>query len=175
VSLKERASSRDEKGHPMTNPPADPAQHRTQTLALQGVANRIVRGLLRVPLVSRGVGKNLLTLYVVGRKSGKRYTVPVAYTRHEDVLLIGTPFGWARNLRTGEPVDIRFRGRRRSADVRVVTEEAGVVADYAVIARANRSFAKFNKISIDEHGEPDPGDLHLAWAAGGRVLRLTLR
>jgi deazaflavin-dependent oxidoreductase (nitroreductase family) len=151
------------------------SEGRAQTLALQGVANWIVRGLLRVPLLSRGVGKRLITLYVVGRKSGKRYTVPVAYTRHEGTLLIGTPFGWGRNLRTGVPVEVRFMGRRRLADVRVLTDEDAVVSDYAVMARDNRQFARFNKIGFDQRGNPDPADLHLAWAAGARVFRLTLR
>lgn len=155
--------------------PGGPRRPRTQKLALQGLVNRIVRGLLRLPLVSRGIGRSLITLYVVGRESGRRYTVPVAYVPHEGELLIGTPFGWARNLRTGEPVDVRFQGRRRRADVRVLTDEASVVRDYAVIASANRNFAGFNKIGFDEHGRPDPADLHLAWAAGARVIRLTLR
>lgn len=151
------------------------SEGRAQTLALQGVVNRLVRGLLRVPLVSRGIGESLITLYVVGRKSGKHYTVPVAYTPHEGTLLIGTPFGWGRNLRTGEPVEVRFKGRRRRADVLVHTDEDAVVRDYAVIARANHNFADFNKIGFDQHGDPDPGDLHLAWAAGARSIRLTLR
>jgi deazaflavin-dependent oxidoreductase (nitroreductase family) len=158
-----------------------PASHkgtsdaRAQTLAFQGVANWIVRGLLRVPLLSRSVGNYLITLYVVGRKSGKRYTVPVAYTLHEGTVLIGTPFGWGRNLRTGVPVEVRFKGRRRLADVSVLTDEDSVVRDYAVMARDNRNFARFNKISFDQRGNPDPADLHLAWAAGARVFRLTLR
>jgi len=146
-----------------------------QTMAFQNVANRIVRGLLRTPLVSRGIGSRLLTLYVVGRKSGKRYSVPVAYTRHDGVLLVGSPFGWGRNLRTGEPVDVRYLGKRRTADVRVVADEAGVVADYAVISRTNRNFAGFNKIGFDPQGNPEPADLHRAWSLGGRVFRLTLR
>ena len=128
-----------------------------------------------MPLLSRGVGKRLVTLYVVGRKSGKRYTVPVAYTEHEGTLLIGTPFGWGRNLRTGVPVEVRYKGRRRVADVLVHTEEDAVVRDYAVIARDNRNFANFNKIGFDQHGDPDPADLHLDWAAGARAVRLTLR
>jgi deazaflavin-dependent oxidoreductase (nitroreductase family) len=151
------------------------ADDRVRTMALQGVANRIVRGLLRVPLLSRGVGSRLITLYVVGRRSGKRYTVPVAYTRHGGELLIGTPFGWARNLRTGETLDVRYRGRRRPAGVRVLTGEADVVRDYAVIARANHSFAKFNKIGFDQVGNPRPADLHRAWQSGARVIRLTVR
>jgi len=151
------------------------APGRAQTLAWQGLANAIVRGLLRVPLVSRGVGKRLITLYVVGRKSGKRYTVPVAYTRHEGALLIGTPFGWGRNLRTGVPVQVRYQGKLRSAEVLAHTDEESVVRDYAVMARDNHNFANFNKIRLDEHGDPDPGDLRLAWAAGARSFRLTLR
>jgi deazaflavin-dependent oxidoreductase (nitroreductase family) len=148
---------------------------RVQTMAFQGLVNWLVRGLLRAPLLSRGVGSQLITLYLVGRKSGKRYSVPVAYTPHEGVLLIGSPFAWGRNLRTGEPVEVRFKGKRRWADVRVLTDEAAVVEDYAVMARANRNFARFNKIGFDDHDDPRPSDLHLAWAAGARAFRLRLR
>jgi deazaflavin-dependent oxidoreductase (nitroreductase family) len=144
-------------------------------MAFQGVANRIVRGLLRVPVLSRAVGDRLITLYVVGRKSGKRYPVPVAYTRHGDDLLIGSPFAWGKNLRTGEPVEVRFKGKRRPADVQVMTDEAAVVEHYALIARDNANFAKFNKIGFDQDGNPDPEDLRAAWADGARVFRLTVR
>jgi deazaflavin-dependent oxidoreductase (nitroreductase family) len=150
-----------------SSPPA-----RAQTLAFQGLANRVVRGLLRTPLLCRAVGSRLITIYVVGRKSGVHYAIPVAYTRHGGALLVGTPFGWGRNLRTGEAVDIRLKGKRRRADVVVVTDEAGVVENYAVMASDNRQFAKFNKISVDA-GVPNPSDLHLAWAAGARAFRFT--
>ena len=146
---------------------------RAQTLPLQGVVNRVVRGLLRAPLLCRLVGKRLITVYVVGRKSGRHYAVPVAYTRHNGTLLVGTPFAWARNLRTGEPVDIRLAGKRRPADVQVLTDEAGVVEHFAIMARDNHQFAKFNKIVLDRGGDPRPDDLHLAWAAGARVVLLT--
>jgi deazaflavin-dependent oxidoreductase (nitroreductase family) len=143
------------------------------TLTFQSAVNRIVRGLLRTPLVSRVVGARLITVYVVGRKSGRRFAVPVAYTHHNGHLLIGTAFPWVRNLRTGEPVDIRLKGRRRTADATVVTDEAGVVADYATIARDNHQFARFNNISLDSAGEPNPADLHGCWAAGARTVRLS--
>lgn len=148
---------------------------RARTLRVQRLVNRLVRGLLRTPLVCRVVGRRLITVYVVGRKTGRRYTVPVAYIPDEGALLIGTPFGWARNLRTGEPVDVRLQGRRRSADVRVVTDEPGVVAAYGLMASRNRQFAAFNRIGLDAAGQPDPVDLHLAWAAGARAIRLTPR
>lgn len=154
--------------------PSDPAA-RPQTLAQQGLVNRVVRGLLRAPGLSRVVGNQLLTLYVVGRKSGKRLAIPVAYTRHDGALLIGTPFTWGRNLRTGEPVNIRLQGRLRTADVEVITDEAGVVALYDVITRANHHFADFNKIGLGPDGAPNPADLHRAWAVGARVIRLIPR
>ena len=149
-------------------------QH-AHTLAFQGAANRVVRALLRTPLLARLVGGRLLTVYVVGRKTGKRYTVPVAYSRHEGALLFGTEFRWVRNLRTGEPVEIRLKGRRRTADVTVTTDEAGVVADYGFLARDNHQFARFNRIALDAAGEPDPADLHRCWAAGARTVRLAPR
>jgi hypothetical protein len=148
---------------------------RAQTMAMQALANRVVRGLLRTPLLSSAVGSRLVTVYVVGRKSGRRYTVPVAYTRQGDDLLMGTPFGWGRNLRTGEPVDVLLKGKRRTADVLVITDETGVTAHYATMARDNRQFAKFNKIGLGPDGTPDPADLRAAWAAGARGFRLTPR
>ncbi len=146
---------------------------RAQTLRLQGLVNLVIRGLLRVPLLSRVVGKRLVTVYVVGRKSGRHYAIPVAYTRHNGTLLVGTQFAWAGNLRTGEAVQIRLAGKRRSADVQVLTDEAGVVEHFAMMARANHQFAKFNKIGLDERGDPHPDDLRLAWAAGARAVLLT--
>ncbi|SDP35780.1 hypothetical protein SAMN04515671_3866 [Nakamurella panacisegetis] len=144
-------------------------------MAVQGVANLLVRGLLRTPLVSRLISRELVTVYVVGRKSGRHYTVPVAYTIHDGAVLIGTPFGWGRNLRTGQPVNIRLKGRLRTADVEAFTDEPHVVEHYALISRAKRNFAKFNQIRIDADGEPNAEDLHLAWAAGARAFRLTPR
>jgi hypothetical protein len=65
---------------------------RAQTLALPGLEHRIVRGCPRRPLLCRIVGYRLITVYVIGRKSGRHYAIPVAYTRQERILLIGTPF-----------------------------------------------------------------------------------
>jgi hypothetical protein len=127
-----------------------------QTLPLQGLVNRVIRGLLRSPLLCRLVGRRLITVYLVGRKSGRRYAVPVACTRRNGTLLVGTQFAWARNLRTGEPVHIRLAGKRRSADVQVVADETGLVEHFASMARDNHQFARFNKIGLDQRGDPAP-------------------
>jgi deazaflavin-dependent oxidoreductase (nitroreductase family) len=148
---------------------------RAQTLALQGLVNRVIRGLLRTPVLCRAVGKRLITVYVVGRKSGRRYSIPVAYTRRGQTLLIGTEFAWVRNLRSGEPVDIRWKGKRCSADVKVLADEDAVVAHLDAMTRDNHQFAKFNRISFDSDGNPNAIDLHLAWEAGTRGVELTPR
>jgi hypothetical protein len=141
----------------------------------QSALNAVMRGLLNTPGISSGIGKRLITLYVVGRKTGKRYTVPVAYTEREGAILTATGFAWGKNLRTGEPLEVRYKGRKRTADVEVVKDESGVVALYDVICRDNGNFAKLNKVRIDASGNPDPTDLRAAWQAGGRVFKLTLR
>ncbi len=148
---------------------------RARTMPMQSAVNRFVRALLHVPLLNRVAGRRLIVIEVVGRRSGTRYEVPVAYLRDGADLLVGTPFAWGRNLRTGEPVTILLAGRRRLADVTAITDEPGVTEAYATMARENRQFAGFNQIGVDEHGEPDPADLHLAWANGARAFRLTPR
>jgi len=47
--------------------------------------------------------------------------------------------GGARNLRTGAAVDMRLKDKRQRADIAVVTDEHGVVENYAVTPRDNPS------------------------------------
>jgi hypothetical protein len=129
----------------------------------QGLVNLAVRGLLRTPGLSRVTGRRLVTLYVAGRKSGRRYTVPVSYLAQGDDLLIGTSSGRARNLRAGEPVAFRFKGKIRLADVQTMTAEPDVVAAYARMAAANPAFARFSRVRVDQDGNASHRDLHLAW------------
>lgn len=162
-------------GQPATGRPVATPGQQVRTMKAQALLNRVMRGLLRTPLISGLLGRRLIIMYVTGRSSGRQYVVPVAYTRHEGTLLVGTPFAWGRNLRTGEPVAIRLQGRRRLADVRVLTDEPDVTAAYAVMARDNRNFARFNHIGFDPDGTPARPDLHRAWESGARAFRLTPR
>ncbi|MER6357473.1 hypothetical protein ABT186_38150 [Streptomyces sp. NPDC001634] len=161
-------SSRASEGGPGARP-----GHRARTLPGQRLVNLLVRALLRTPGFCRIIGSRLVTLYVVGRKTGRRYAIPVACLLRGDDLLIGTSSGWARNLRSGEPVGIRLKGRRLWADVRISTKESEVVPAYAHMSRTNPTFARFNSLRLGEDGEPDRDDFRLAWQGGARALRLT--
>jgi len=57
-------------------------------MPLQNAVNRVVRGLLATPGSVAGIGGPVVTLYVVGRQVRRRYTIPVAYTRQGERLLI---------------------------------------------------------------------------------------
>jgi hypothetical protein len=137
--------------------------------------NLVVRGLLRIPGPSSLIGSRLITLYLVGRKSGRRYSVPVAYLADGDSLLLGTSAGWQHNLRTGQPTTVRLKGKVRLVDVMTYANLSDVVSAYALMARANPTFARFNGIRLSDDGEPDPSDLHLAWLGGARAIRLVSR
>lgn len=141
-----------------------------RTMRFQNIANVIMRTALRTPGVSRLASRKFVTLYVVGRKSGTTYEIPVAYTPHQGKLLVATPFAWGKNLRTGEPIELQFQGRRRNADVEVIADHPGVAQMYGVIAKGNKQFADFNGIGYLPDGEPDPRDLNRIAAEGARAF-----
>ena len=82
---------------------------------LNTVANPVVGALLRSPLHGLLSGRMLL-LTVTGRRSGRRMTFPVGYTRAGDVLtVVSDPaHRWWHNLRGGAEVELVLRGRARS-------------------------------------------------------------
>jgi hypothetical protein len=75
------------------------------------VANVPMRPLLRLPF-STPLSRALMLITFSGRKTGRIYQQPVSYVLDGDTLL--TPGGgkWKLNLREGEPVTARLRGRR---------------------------------------------------------------
>lgn len=87
------------------------------------VANPLLRWLLRSRLhwlASRW----LLLLSYTGRRSGRRYTTPVAYARHEGDVLVATPereSDWWRNFTEPRRCGLWLRGVDRAATGRVVT------------------------------------------------------
>lgn len=144
--------------------------------AYQGVLNKAINGLLKVPVISGAIGKKLITLHVVGRKSGKVYDIPVAYTRHGDELLIGTSNRpWVRNIGKDIPVEVSMGGPRRTADAEVFTDSESVMRLYNIIARDNKQNAEFNGIGFDPDGSPHQADIYQTWQKGGVVIRLILR
>ena len=160
---------------PIENPYGTPSTTGPEPIrSSQGTINAIVRALLRIPGISGAVGKRLLTLHVVGRKSGKVYDVPVAYTKHDGTLLIGTSLRpWVKNLRAGTPVDASFGGKPRTFDPVVYADEQDVMRLYEIVAAHNHNNAKFNGIGFTADGSPNKADIYQTWQQGGVIVALT--
>jgi hypothetical protein len=77
----------------------------------------LVRGLLRTPLHRVASGR-LALITVTGRRSGRAYTFPVAYSQDGDHVTIGVEWPqrkvWWRNLRNGCEVQLLLRGVERT-------------------------------------------------------------
>jgi deazaflavin-dependent oxidoreductase (nitroreductase family) len=80
-----------------------------------------------------------LTLEVTGRRTGKRFRLPVSYVEDGGELLVFVDEAdakrWWRNLRGGATVRVRLRGQRRPAWAEVVWDH-----DPAALARALARF-----------------------------------
>lgn len=146
---------------------------RAQTLRMQSLVNALTRTALSTPGVAKGIGRRMILLYVVGRNTGKKYAIPVTYTEYEGKVLIGTQFPWVRNLRTGERIKVRYKGKVRTAEVEVVEDEDRVVELFGIMCRENHSFAQFHNIAVDGKGEPDPAAVREAYRLGARAVLLT--
>ena len=89
--------------------------------------NLFVILLLRSPLHGLASGSLLLLSYR-GRRSGRRFTVPVMYaqTAGDLVVFVGHPErkSWWRNLRGGAQVEVRLRGGRLCGNAIVTDGEA---------------------------------------------------
>jgi len=129
--------------------------------------NGIMIALLRSPLHST-ISGTVLALTYTGRKSGRRFTVPVNYVSEGDQLIItSTPARtWWRNLRGGQTVSLRLRGRDVSAEAEVLEGEA-VVPALAAYFRGAPHMAKYFEVAMNE-GEPDAADV--AQVAPSRVM-----
>jgi F420H(2)-dependent quinone reductase len=78
---------------------------------LINLGNPAVRGMLRSPFHA-ALDRSLLVLHIVGRKTGRRYDIPVGYVDLDGHLVIVTQHSWRANLRGGADIDVTYHGRR---------------------------------------------------------------
>ena len=81
---------------------------------ITSVTNTVPRLVLASPM-HRLMSKYYVTLHFTGRKSGRRYHLPVAYVDTGDGLVISTDSGWWRNIAGGQAFTVTFRRRRHKA------------------------------------------------------------
>lgn len=133
--------------------------------------NPIMTWLLRSPLHPI-LSKNTLLVSYTGRKSGRRYAIPVNYLRQGSQLttLSDHQRTWWRNLRGGAQVSLRLAGHDRRATAEVQETEAAVGAALEGILRNFPQYARYLKIPFGAGGQPNPEALRRAAAAMVVVL-----
>lgn len=108
------------------------AEGRRLSKRLQLLGNLFVIGLLRSP-GHRLLSRSLLLISYRGRRSGRRFTVPVMYAEREGALTIFVGHAerknWWRNLREGAEVEVRLRGERLRGQA-ALADGAGVADAY---------------------------------------------
>jgi deazaflavin-dependent oxidoreductase (nitroreductase family) len=114
---------------------ATPAKGRLDVDRWMTRLNPLVVWLLRSPL-HRLLDGGLMLITVTGRRSGRRYTIPVGYQRDGDVLHVLVSKArrkqWWRNYREPGPVELRLAGERRHGEARVVPVESDLFRDVVV-------------------------------------------
>lgn len=116
--------------------------------------NSMMRGILCSPLHSM-VSDKILLITFTGRKSGKEYSTPVSYTRHDGELLVFTHGKWWWNLRGGAPVKVRVQGKELQGHAMPVdTDIAAITAGLNEHLRHVPGDAKFYNVTIGDNGIP---------------------
>jgi hypothetical protein len=143
--------------------------------ALVRAINPVARLLLRSPLHGL-IDSAVLLLHVTGRKTGRRYDIPVGYAALEDRLILVTVARWRVNLRGGADVEVTKHGVRRPMHALLDEDPAAVAVAYdSVIEHLGWSRASRQLGIATVHGHrPTLLELRVAAQASGQaVITLT--
>jgi hypothetical protein len=138
-----------------------------------GLVNVPMRAILALPF-STPLSGRLMLAFLTGRRTGRTYRQPLSYVRDGDSLL--TPGGgrWRLNVRDGEPVPVRLRGRQMIARPEVVGDLDEVQRLLGIMSAANPTVAAFVGIPRGPDGRFDRARLQAAVDHGFRVVRWRL-
>jgi deazaflavin-dependent oxidoreductase (nitroreductase family) len=101
-----------------------------------------VRAVLSLPFPTP-LGRRVMLLHYTGRKTGRAYRQPVSYVRAGGTLLTPGGGAWKANLREGEPVTIRLRGRPTSGRPELVRDPDEVERLLRVMLASNPRLSSF--------------------------------
>lgn len=96
---------------------------------LVDLVNPLVRTVLRSPLHGALDGA-VLILHMTGRRSGRRFDVPVGYLESDGAYVVVTQHTWRANLRGGADVEVTMRGRRVGMHAEVEEDPATVAEGF---------------------------------------------
>jgi hypothetical protein len=157
--------------------------------ALFKLLNPVIAGVLRSPLAGLlgGMGEMLALLTFTGRKTGKRYSIPVGYHRFDgepqNVVYLVTSAPWWKNLRAprgasgaaGAPVALRIKGREIAGQAQVITEPDELYRRYRTLLDRHgvKNAMRLGLRELDPSHDPSEAELRAA-LVGHVMIRVTL-
>lgn len=138
----------------------------------QRVLNVVMRAVLATPVLHRAVSNRVLVLDITGRRSGRRYRIPVGYTPTGGGLLIGTAGTWRRNLVPGQPIRVLVARQVQLMEAEVIADERRCTELYRDILAYNPVHGRYAGIGVEPDGTPRQADLRRALDRGIAVVRL---
>jgi hypothetical protein len=151
---------------------SDDAMSRTKSHALRGTAlgrllivwNPIMKRLLQSPL-HWPWSRWFAVVEWTGRRSGRRYSTPVAYLLRDEEVWVTTGDAWWRNLRFTPKMRLWLAGTQVEGDASVVTDLEESVKLHTSMFQARPFFARLAGLPAR------PGGLQIAEAVNaGRVF-----
>jgi hypothetical protein len=95
--------------------------------AMLKAVNPILRFLLRTPIMGSGRDR-LMVVSFNGRKTGRRYSIPLSAHRIDNNLYALTGAPWKRNFRDGAPAEVLHNGKSTAMRGELI-EDRSVVSD----------------------------------------------
>lgn len=95
------------------------------------VFNTAFTPLLSLPVIGPALGRSMVTVSYTGRKSGRRFSLPVAYQRRGDEVVIGVAMPdqkqWWRNFTSGGDLTLHFPDGDRTGRAVAARSDDGAV------------------------------------------------
>lgn len=131
--------------------------------------NKIIIWILSSPLHWL-LSESIMLVKYRGRRTQKRYETPVNYVRDDNIFYVISLRSrtWWKNLRGGQPVVVRVRGRELEGFGEVHEDDAGVASGLTEILQRAPRYAKYLRVGLSSDGRPKPEDV--TRAAGERVV-----
>lgn len=98
-------------------------------MSLLHAANPFVRRFLQTPLAG-GLRNQMMVVEVAGRKSGRRYSIPLSAHRIDGALYAMTTAQWKHNFRGGVDAKVLHNGRTTAMRGELI-DDGAIVGDLA--------------------------------------------